>query len=549
MTQLGSFLDSLLKESQTFRSRLESEWAENESAVFVYPTDREDRFRDRVLQAAGARRRLPPVYFNELLRLITHAAAILTDSKPAFDVVITSLKEHNIRWQTTLRKVLDSVWVKNGLAEVLGRTVFDLFLYGSSFWRVEWDPWVDDVSVRRLPPHYVHVDPTASSLEAAQWICYRAPVSLWDLARKYPQDMLKDVVPDASLAAPTATTSIERLTNKVTTSVPRVWFEEWLIKAPDKDEDGNLIYPNGRLVIRAGGVILVDMPCPLWEPWPPLWVSFRAPYGDSIYGYPVVSSARSIQRWINEFGFQLLRSVYEGMRPVWVVDLESLPPSEERKLGAVLRKVPQSEVRRDVGLGLAPGVPETFQLLSQKLSYVIGLSEVIGARPPRSVTAAAALDALTAATQATLRWFARVLEVALGRVAFLILTRVLQQATPDYVVAFVTDYGKTEILKVFEDVTQEERRKIWKLVTAGVRPGSMLGLYKERLENEIMQRYAMGLIDREAALEALDVPDWPKILERAQAQAATGFRETAARIGPSPRGRGASVVRARVGGR
>lgn len=551
---IHKFLDRLRDEAIKFRSSLERDWKENEELLYVSPeTDvREVRLSPSARVAIGLPPRPPGIVINEALRLVTHAAALISGGKPAFEFAVTSLSGENTRWNVFFRKVVDSVWIENDAPRLLGDSIFDIYTYGSSFWRVEgWDYDRDRVVIRRVPPRYVYVDPGAQDLGSAAWILYRAPVTLWDLHRIYPSWMLENVKPDPSLSSAYDTrTSVERVTGQSgdVGVVPRVWYEEWLIRSPDRDESGNLLYPRGRLIVRAGGVVLIDMPYPHWEDWPGPWIHFRPPYGAGVYGYPILNSVRPIQKWLNIFTTRLLRSVYEGVKPVWLVDLESMPPTEERKLGAVVRKLPHMEVRRDLGLGISPGVPEVIQTLSQKLSYVIGLSEVIGARPPRSVTAAAALEALTASTQAALNWIVRGVESSLARVGSLIAARVLQYAPPHFVTWYMHPYGKVEVESIFLG-DESERKEVWRRLRVAVRPSSVHGLYKERQESDVLQKYSMGLLDRQAAMEQLDIPDWPEILRRMESQAALGARDLAARVGPAPRGRGASIVRARIGGR
>lgn len=545
--RLHEMLNRMYAEARNYREKFEPQWNENL----------------KYLKGEHPTAQRPPglaaIVDNQIWRIVQQSAALLTDTRPYIEV---TSRVDSPEWQQinkTLRKLIEAVWFVNDVDRILVSVVFDLFVCGKAFMKCYWDPFKEwgmgDIAIARVNPRALYIDPHANSLEQAEYICYRVPVSLWELRRRFPIERASLVQPDAALS----TYADRKETYKVllpgmmkhkreTSAVPKVWLEEWWIRDPELLESGEPKYPAGRMITRAGGVILADMPNPYWDPWPGPWVEFTVnKLEDSVYGEPDISQLKTLQDAINVLTSLVVDNVRYMTNGIWIVDQDALSPEERKKLPAtrpatVIVKRVGREVRRDTGVALPQQVIELLNTLKSDKLFISGLMDAGVGRAPRGITARGAIELLQMASQATIRLKAREIEAGLLYLGQRIVSRIFQFYTTQRVVDYLGPGGVGQITWNPDDlaplvgreelpiVTDEDRRWLLRQFRIRMSPASSLAISKEREWAMELALYSAGLIDREAVLERIDYPNREIVLRRMQeremmmAQAASASR-------------------------
>jgi hypothetical protein len=568
--KLNGMLDSMLREAASARRFYERDWERNLRYI-----QGDQWFEVNRSQNAC------DVVDNVLLRAVQQFQAMLTDSRPIWDIEVSGAGKHAQRRKRFFRELLRRYWRLLSLDRVLAETIVDMFVTGKGYWKVYWEPFASwgrgGVEVRRVHPADLFIDPSATTLDNAEFICYRTPITIWELSRRFPKELVDQVKPDDTLSQYASTTSALtpgllnwprslRRTSGEPTAVPRVWYEEWLIRDPTLNEDGTLKYSTARLVCRAGKVILIDSNYPYWDEWPGWWVEFKANHiGTDVYGYPELSTLLPLQDALNVASAILVDNVRFLTTGMWLMDVTALPPGQERSLkpdvGRIVRKRQGTVLERDYK-PVPQGILESVAHLRNAIVGNSGLSDVVAGRPPRSVTAATAIEALTAGTNQYVRVKAREIEVAMARAARCLISRFLQFASVADLAELAYDIASTEELQAYEqegnvnilvqalglrDWDLETRKQVARTSIINVRPGSMLSSYWKDYMAMVAAMYDKGWVDREWVLEELDIPGRDEVVRRSGQQAMLGGPAVAARTGPAPRGRASQITKALMG--
>ncbi len=536
-------LDTMFSEARSYAQKFHSDWDEN---VKYLLGDQPVKSRPQGFAA---------IVDNQIWRITQQAAALLTDTKPNIEVNALPQDESWYRMGLKLKKVIEAIWTNNQVDRELVRCVYDLYICGVAFLKCWWDPRKDwelgDVAISRIDPRYMWVDPSATDLHDAEYICYRVPVSLWELKRRFDPERVSRVEPDSSLSSFSSEESpphqvyqfqvpVQRAFKKTQPSaVPKVWLEEWWIRDPTVEPlTGLPMYPAGRMITRAGKVILADVPNPYWDPWPGPWVKIVVnPLSEGPFGVPEISQLRDLNDAINVLESLAVDNVRFMTNGVWIADEDALPEDMLRKLpatkpGTVITKRPGRQVTRDVGTAVPGQFIELLRELKMAQHHISGLAEPATGRAPRGITAQGAIEALQMASQATIRIKAREIEAGLVELGQRIISRVFQFYTRERVVDYLGEDGTRTVTWDPAEFAQlvtggevpsgfflgpDERRSLLRQFRVRISPGSSLALSKERQWASQLALFSAGLIDREAVLEALDYPNRDAITRRMQA--------------------------------
>lgn len=573
---IHEMLDRMYDEARAFKERLEPDWVQNieylRGEQWVKP------------RPSG----LTQVTDNQLWRIYQQQASLLTDTKP--NITVTAAI-NNAVWQQIIKEIRDAieaVWFENEVDRVLVRCILDLFVTSKAYLKCIWNRdlafGLGDVGIARIPPKYLWPDPNSTSLDTAEFICYRTPVSLWDIRRRFDPIRAAQVKPDASLSKYTESKvrykiplPLPRRKEQTRESaIPKAWVEEWWVRDPAADLAGRPKYPTGRMITRAGRILLFDAPNPYWDPWPGPWIDFSVnQMEESPYGEPDITQMKGMQDAVNVLLSLIIDNARFITNGIWIMDEDALSPTESRKLisrpGAVITKRPGRELRRDVGQSLPGQVLEVLNALKMDLQFISGLQDTGYGRPPKGVTAASAIDQLQLATQATIRLKAREIEAGLVRLGHRIVARIFQYYLDERVMdvqgaegiqSIKWDpgvFGRLDRFRGPEDalpdapesypaISEDDRRELLKQFRVRVLPASSLALSKEKRWAMDLALYSAGLIDRKAVLDSMDYPNKDAIMQRmtqAQAESASNIAKGAA--GATPRGRGVNVTQKIVG--
>jgi len=515
---------------------------------------------------------LAQVTMNNLWRIVRQEAALLTDSRPTVKVVARNPKLSDAA--DTLNKLVQAVFFREHVDLLIVRAVIDMAVFGTAYWKVTWDPMarggLGDIRIERVDPRSV-LQEDVYRLEDAQYIGYAVDVPLVEVRRRFPgRGLLVQPTPTTSTGTFVGTTFLQRVRGSRssptvgTQTIARATIREWWIRDPSLEGD-SLRYPNGRVLTTDGSVILFDRPSPYIIEWPGPWVKMSLPSAQDT-AWPVSSLEHLIdmQKYLNIAMSNILDQVRFITQGVWIADHNALTPQAKKLLqGAVppntlIEKNPNADLRWE-RLGDVSGASlEVVRMLNQALEFVYGMMDVSYGRIPRGIQAGAALELLQFASQSIVRLNAREIERGLMDLGQKVLGLILQFYENERVDALLgpggeltrIEFNRAELFESFADAPPEELYYQFKFM---VRPDSTLTLSREKEYATALALYGAGLIDRQAALEMIDIPNkealFQRLKEASQAEAlammagAGAESVETARRGPRPRGRGSEIIK------
>lgn len=430
-----AILDRLLEESRLDDGMIRPEWDEN----LDYARGRQWR----VPRPQG----FSMVTNNIIWRIMQQTAALVTDTRPTFE--ITS-RPNDPLWtmlNQEINKTTDAILFQNEISRKLVRIVYDLFITTLGYTKTYWDPFaawgLGDVVVDRVNPKYVRRDRNADSLKESNYICYRAPITLMDIQRRFPLEKAMMVQQDDGLSTFAITERHQfsitgpRPRNKrgkpYESAMPRSWIEEWLIRDPAVNEDGTARYPAGRLITRSGTppVILQDIAYPYWDPWPGFWSEFSLNHiDDGPYGDSDITQLKTLQDAVNVMTSLMVDNARLMNNGIWLIEQDALEPQERDKLmsrpGQIVEYHPGKQIRRDLGQAMPSGWTQLLSMLIQFMQFVSGIQDTGMGKAGGGVTAQGALEILQMATQATIRLKSREVEAGMSSTGQRVVARIFQ---------------------------------------------------------------------------------------------------------------------------
>lgn len=556
-----NFLNSLFDEADRAKAERRSVWETNLDMV-------EGKHWD----AWGAKRPsgLAQITFNTIWRIIRQEAALLTDSRPTVKVVARTSKLFDAA--TTLNKLVQAVFQDENIDLTIVRIVFDLATFGVAFIKTWWDKTalggVGKIRISRIDPRSVFVDDTYL-LSDALYVCHVADVPLIELKRNYPgrADAVRPTGRRGEIPERYVRTKIRgtRSMPTIPSAVAVAPVREWWIKDPTLAGD-TYRYPNGRLITDAFEVILGDMESPYILPWPGPWTKFSVPTSqDTAWPPTPVEQVTEMQQYLNLSLSNILDQVRLVSQGVWIADKGALDPESRKKLmtpippGTYIEKTRGLDLRWERLADISPTAVNLLNLMHQAIEFIYGMMDVSYGRVPRGVAAGAAIEQLQLASQSIIRLSAREIERGLADIGQRVLGLILQFYEDERVEALIGPGGDLEIIEfhrqeLFSDFKGAPPEELFYQFKFIVRPDSSLSLSREKEFAAATALFASGLIDRQAALELIDIPNKDALMERLKAQDAlkammvaaggTGTEEIeTSRGGPTPRGRGVEVIK------
>lgn len=243
---------------------------------------------------------------NRMHRMFWETVGQLTDIRPMFEVHATSKDDAYSRTQDILNRLSRAWAIENNFDLTLGF----ILMYGlitTGYARIEWDPFAQngegDIVVKPCSPESVLVLGGENDIQEAECVIYRQVKTLNWIRRKHP--ITGSVVRpdigyskyDVSSTAPAHVTpqlfmSLSPGMRRKISAQPEVapsvypkaeyrefWLRDNSINSSDKDvlmgrkgtnwcytvKPGEPLYPRGRVICMANGVILDDQPNPYWH--------------------------------------------------------------------------------------------------------------------------------------------------------------------------------------------------------------------------------------------------------------------------------------------
>lgn len=475
----------------------------------------------------------------------------LTENRPNI-IVLPMTAEDADAARVVERILLDDLWRELNIRRKTKRMVRSGLIRGKGFLKVTWDETYradlgGEVAVDYVPWHEVFLDPAATSMEECRFVIHSRVLPLSEIVRRWPKTGWKvqpdprysDISDSDMFSADVDRPVISSLdgqgpldSSRYRAQVIECWLRDDSYELreevgadgePTGEYSAHLLYPNGRLIIVANGVVLTDSPNPYADGEFP-FVDFSGyERDDSIWDMGEIEQLLPIQRVINILESRLIDNARLMTNTVWVVDKNSGVKSSDltNREGQVISKNPRSEVRREA----PPPLPEhyftLYLQLQRNMETITGIHDVTQGRRPRGITAATAISLLQEAGQARIRDKARNLEDSLRRLGRLMVSRIVQFYPPGRLVRFEGENNTTEFVRF-------DPSSVRVGLDLQVEAGSSLQMNEQQRFQMAIELFQAGAIDAIGLLEATNFPGRHEIIARIQREQALMSQQQAA---------------------
>lgn len=504
---------------------------------------------------------LPSPEVPEVLPIISTMVGWMTDQRPTF--VVTPWSPPHSPYTnffssiaSDLQTAMHSTWLTHGYDAHIELSVFDAYVYGTGILKTGWDNSLDggmgNAVLRRIDPYTFYPDPSATSMDDANYFIEARTMSVQEMDRRWPGSAAKfheggitedvDAPPnlDSAASAPKANPAaisggsprygLPGQSRINATDDPGVTvFEAWLRQhSATTDDDGTVhVFDTWRVVVVAGNTVLMD------EDAEDLWDHASHPYerialmetGD-FWGMAMVDFLRGCQMSIN----RLLASLQLN------IELVGNPVFKESTRAGIMRTKITNKPGTRVSVNEnstaewldPPQIPALalpmIQFYIGEMERISGMSAVVRGATPTGRNAEGVIDAVQEAAFVRIRLALRNLERALRNAGNKIAALITENYTAPRMMAVVGPNGEKSALALkarhfhipSKDGTQPLR------FTLNVEAGSSLPTSRKARAAEADTLYAMGAIDRMAVLEAHEYPNRDEITRRIQALEAAG---------------------------
>ena len=404
---------------------------------------------------------------NPLMRRIS---ALLTEMKPKLDV--HPAKSGLTKTAEVLRATIDANWDEQNVNMALNEIVLKSLVLSSSFAYIGWDSQANyglgNIAVVPGDPRDYLVDPAVRyghDLDNAQYIRTRSVVPMPTAQRLFPDvaDELKPCgkiqttdKPGSGVRTGAVRGAIQSSLQKLglgagtQTALPRVELYEYYLADPAVSEDGDPLYPNGRVVIRANDdVICRDGPNIYYDGrWPFEWLE-NEPDLNSAWGRDEIDAIRHISLAFNKLGNTATTQTLLNAIPFMVADKNTLDEQAInvlRQMGFyVLEATAGRRVERQAAAVQIATILQFMQYLQGLGDNLLGLMDSGGnlgtSKGRAEVRSAPMLEGLQQAGQVLIRAKARRLEAFMSRLGMKWISRIFQFYTVDRLMTFVGSDG------------------------------------------------------------------------------------------------------------
>ena len=364
---------------------------------------------------------------NLIYSTIESMRPILFDSNPAFEAIPCTAE--GIPYANDINTILDWEWHRTNMQEKMLANSIYTFTIGTScvmlpYTFKEKGNTDGEVTPILVSPFNIFPDPLATSMEDAEYFIYANYVHVNKLKAQYPDHaerleggdiVYSELVNDRDENA--------RIDNQVL--VLEVWCRDYTtIDVEEVDDLGRKIkkktrkYPKGRVIICAPvlGLILEDKENPYDTGNFPFFIFKDIDVPGQFWGEGEVKWLLSPQQEMNDLYNQIIDNAKHTANMQWIIDKNAGIPKGEitNRPGLIIRKNPNSEVRRDSPPSMPMYVHQMIDTLKSDIEVISGVHDVTRGQTPTGIQSAAAIVALQEAAQIRVRLKVTLHENALG---------------------------------------------------------------------------------------------------------------------------------------
>jgi len=520
---------------------------------------------------------------SEVVNLIWSAIQsqipLQTDVRPKFSFL--PQEPSDMIFASILEKIADSEWEKYNWLRVVFEVILDGYIYGTGFSSMNYDPEIDygigAAVYKSEDPFYCYPDPDCNDINdsISRGFWYVHPMTTSRLKAKYPKfaSLIKgDVVDFIGKQRADVKSSGTYAENNTDKNMPEYMshsasydckiektlvFEGFLkpsdveeIEEDKEGENGEIKkqytikkkYPNGRHVVIANGLLILDEDLPYEDGLIPFSRYNNYILSREFFGVSEIEQLKPSQVVFNKILSFALDSMALMGNPIWISDDPQLDISNlTNKPGLVVPKSPGSTVTREMGVPLNPGFMQILDRLVGWFNDQAGQSEFSRGNTEGAVTAASAIEQLISASRTRIRQRQRNLDEYLKTVGRQYANRVFEFYSVPKIYRITNDDGSKMFMKMSIENQQGENgdpiriAKVTKyneskngeilpgqeetLIIKGnldirVKTGSDLPFEAADKERKSLSLFDRGIIDEEEVLDQINMPNKEKILQR-----------------------------------
>lgn len=498
----------------------------------------------------------PPAVLNKLRSVSERKIALMTDSKPKFDVLPTNAGKGYPEVAKILKEVTDAWWDEECLDQVIARGLYYPINFGAMITKTHWSRSDKEVKLKMVDPRHFVFDPHITNpldLYKATYVVEEEFPPLDEVKSNFP-GQTKDLKPYQQpkstwtsikdrflrgLSGSTVSKERERSDAVDRAWVRHFWLRDYTMTAQtvknEKGEDEEVFvrkYPGGRYVIVAGeGTILHDDANPYWDCIHPYDIMEWYTDIDTPYGIAEISALKNPQVIYNKIAEVITENGMMMNNGMWICDYNAFDVQGWEQLtnvpGGIIKKRPGTEVRRDVPQGVPAGLMQLLTYLENFIEKEPGINELTGKKPGQ-VQSGMGIESLQMMAAAPIRKNSRSLESLLQRIGQKYTSRVIQFYTKDRIMwktgpgnAFTKyDFVRRQF---HEAISAEALKDAHKDFRFKVQPGSSLSMAKTSKAMIYLELFKVGAVDRQTLLEILEIPDWENIFKRTMMEQMLGI--------------------------
>lgn len=500
---------------------------------------------------------LPSPEIPEIYPVVATITSWQTDSQPTFECAPYAPPHSDYYSEMAglaqdMQTVLQANWVLNDSDAEIEKILWDGNTYGIGVGKVTWDAraWggLGDAVLRRVDPYTWYVDPQARSMEDASYFVEAKVVSAQELEARYPGALAKvrpgtaeaeesptflknTTSPTYPKANPgtidgstTPTWGLPGQTNRIdpTSDPGYLLIEAWLktpVKIGDKWTD------TWRLVAVVGNVVLRDVSAyKLWGHGQHPYIRYVPHDTGEFYGFSLVEMLTSAQLSINRLLAAMEQNVWLTGNPILVASMRANLQRGvvTNRPGTQLNPQNADDVKWMEPPQGAPALSsDLVRFYIDQMERISGMSAIVRGATMTGRNAQGVVDSMQEAAFVRIRMSLRNLERFLRRAGNLTASLVAEFYDASRIVPFVGPDGARRSMVLHNQHFYRPSADGTRLPTAfhiKVEAGSMLPTSKQARAAEAQSLYALGAIDVEGLLDAMDYPNRQAIIQRVQAQ-------------------------------
>lgn len=482
--------------------------------------------------------------------------ALLTDNRIRIQVMPRSSQFSD--YAESMNRLVDYTWDDIGMDTVIDQGILTSLLFSKAFYYSYFDHSVRKICTELVDPRAIVVDPNATCIEDARFLCHSAMMSRSAILNRWPgaAEKLKGgvashqdtLLPSFGSNPEPAEVGTKLDSDGNATSGSTVYYradsageapgdmirtrQYWIRDEEMVEEpligpngiaytypDGSPVYIQryasfgGRHIIVAGNCIVHDGPNPFEHQEFPYVEHDCYKVPGEFWGISFVDDLIEVQRELNKTLAQIIDAKNFTANPMFKY-LRSSQIKPQQIVAKPGLGIPVNSLA-DIEYIPPPNLPNyVLQLVEHaemSLDRITGVNDVMEGRKPSGIQAGVAIEQLQEAGNTKIRYLARLMERAISKIGSQWVALARQYITEAQEIRVIDrETGNFQFIKV----TPEMIRGEWDIFAV---PGSSLPKSREARFRQALQAMQAGLFDQEAALEWLDHPSKEGVLARVRA--------------------------------